>query len=548
MGVGWSVRRARRGRTQCARGQSQVDRPEETADLVFHRDAAQGLDFGTSFEGMLSATAGDFNRNGRPDLAIGLPSERLTNVSGTPFELSNRGWLRIFFDVASLSGGILLSDADWSVDGEQAGDGFGSVAATPQLDLDGDRTHDLLVGTAGVDARDTGLYSTAGKMYLIAGAALASNLPESYSELGNRELTGGGFFLVDTGTGRPEVFGDADAPGDPDYMLAPGESAWFRFTTLGDGGADNQIQLAPDAADVAFEIPAADQNTLDSTGQLQADDGVTQFGGVENFVAIYEFDLASLLTLDEEHDPLRRVNLVLPLVEAAQQGDYTVSVVTTEGDLQVTSDDKGASAESTGLQVSGGDTTLEIDITRFVRQALADGQSRITIRVEGIDQPWIGVRRPTLTGQPGPTLSVAGGSLASSGICSTARESCVPKACASLSLRGLEAGTYYLRVYSPAWAAAAEPLPFEIAARRRLTVPVMSRKHRRTATKSKAAMATISSSATTTWIGCSAAAARIGLSPRRWNRTTWRTRTRSWEACRRSRQVTGHASIPIRPS
>ena len=446
-------------------GSLQVSRPEEAADLVFHRDAAQGFDLGTSFEGRLLATAGDFDLNGHLDLAIGLPSDLLTDIGGGQIELSDVGRLHIFFDVASLSGDIMLSAADRIIVGGEAGGRFGSVAVTPRLDLDGDRADDLLVGAAGLDARDTGLYSAAGKVFLIAGAALARNLPESFSELGNRELTGGGFFLVDTGTGRPDVFGNADSPGNPDFTLAPGESTWFRFTTLGDGGADNEVQLTPDATDVAFDIPAAGQETLNSAGQLLQDNDVTQFGGAASLVAIYEFDLASLLTFNEDSDPLRRAILVLPLYDAAQVGLYTLSTVTAEGDLKVTSADTDASAESIGLQVSDGDTTLEADLTRFVRQALADGQSRMAIRLEGLDQPLVRVRRPTLTGDPGPTLSVAvlaagvvGDLLDAEGIVRAEDR-------ANLSLRGLEAGTYFLRVYAPAWVAASELLPFEIAVR-----------------------------------------------------------------------------------
>ena len=45
-------------------------------------------------------------------------------------------------------------------------------------------------------------------------------------------------------------------------MLAPDQARWFRFTTLGDGRGGNIIRLSPDDADVAFDIPAADQATL----------------------------------------------------------------------------------------------------------------------------------------------------------------------------------------------------------------------------------------------------------------------------------------------
>ncbi len=457
-----------------ATGGPEIMRPEEAARLIVRRDAAEGLDFGTGFEGPPLATAGDFDADGLVDLAVGLPTDQLKGLGGGVIEGSDVGQLFVFFDAAALPGEVWLSDdnADWILVGEQAEGRFGSIAATPRLDFDGDRDDDLLVGAAGLDARETGLRSGAGKVYLIDGAARPSELPAEPFPLGNRSLTGGGFFLVDRGTGRPHVFKDSeDTSGldDNPYVLATDESEeWFRFTTLGDGRGGNVIQLSPDAADVAFEIPAAGQDTLDSHGEPISPPGLfTRFGddeSDESYVAVYEFDLASLLSFVNGDDPLRQIHLVLPLQEVVEGGHYTLNVATVESDLQVTKEDRGTPASPTAVEVAAGATSVEIDVTRFVRQAWEEGKTRIAMRLDGLDKPLIHVLRPTLSGGPGPRLSVTalragvvGDLLDAEGVVRAAGR-------ANIALRGLEAGTYFLRVYDP-MGDRTEPLPFEIAVR-----------------------------------------------------------------------------------
>ena len=117
---------------------------------------------------------------------------------------------------------------------------------------------------------------------------------------------------------------------------------------------------------------------------------------------MYEFDLASLLAFVTGDDPVRRIHLALPLADpVSTPGSYTVSVVAAEGDLLVTAGDANATGLATGLEIAAGDTTLEVDVTRFVRLALEEGQTRVTIRLEGSSQPLVRVLRPTLDGGPG---------------------------------------------------------------------------------------------------------------------------------------------------
>ena len=139
----------------------------------------------------------------------------------------DRGQLRIFFDVAALSGEVVLSAADRILGGEEVGGRFGTVAATPRLDFDGDGDDALLVGGAGLDARETGLRSAAGRVYLID-ERCPREIPKALP-LGNRQLTGGGFFLVDRGTGRPDLFQDpADVLACPRCATTPSTQASWK--------------------------------------------------------------------------------------------------------------------------------------------------------------------------------------------------------------------------------------------------------------------------------------------------------------------------------
>ena len=78
---------------------------------------------------------------------------------------------------------------------------LGTLSTTPNLDLNGDRFHDLLVGAAGGDVLSGGIKPQAGKVYAIYGSPkIDPNQPspaerDSARVLSNRTLTGAGDFL-----------------------------------------------------------------------------------------------------------------------------------------------------------------------------------------------------------------------------------------------------------------------------------------------------------------------------------------------------------------
>jgi Leucine-rich repeat (LRR) protein len=299
-------------------------------------------------------------------------------------------------------------------------------------------------------------------------------------ELGNREITGSGFYLVDRGTGRPEPFS-----GGEDFTLDPGEVKWYRFTTLGDGRSNNIIQLTPDSTDRMFDIPATDQATLRDTDpgtattyEVRRDlmltvDGeskeVTLVGS--GHVGVFEFDLVSLLPLVDDPLALRSVTLSLPLAQpVAESVQLAMSVVEGEGDGEATVEDaSSAEALKQLVTLNTGDTRFEINLTRSVRLALENGYTRLTIRLEepvgAAQTALIGVLRPQLTGEPGAALQVETATAGVVGDLYNSDGMLIAGGRGTLSMRALQAGTYFLKVYNPEGAEQEEPLAFEIKIR-----------------------------------------------------------------------------------
>jgi len=353
-----------------------IARPGDSADFIFHRPDTGDLYFGEGFGGPPQATAGDFDADGRMDLAIGLP----TNTQ----EAQWSGRVYVFFGIGDRPGELLLSEADVVIQGDREGDGFGTLPMLPGIDINGDRVDDLLVGGGHADATATvpAVLGDAGKIYAIHGKARALEMPAEFVELGNREITGSGFYLVDRGTGRPEPFSIGE-----DFTLEPGEVKWYRFTTLGDGRSNNIIHLTPDSADAEFEIPATDQATLWDQGfGLEVDrdltltvgdqeQGVTLIGS--GHVGVFEFDLLSLLPILEDPLALQNVTLSLPIAQpVAETAQFALSVAAGEGDGVVTVEDAtGEHALKQLVELEAGETRRNVYADRSLATN-AHGRSR----------------------------------------------------------------------------------------------------------------------------------------------------------------------------
>ena len=425
------------------------------ADLVISRPDSANLAFGTGFEGPLVATGGDFNADGEQDLAVGAPTDILQSPGGI-IDVDDRGNAFVFFSAGALAGAHLLSEADVVLAGESDGDQFGQVALTPGIDSNRDGIDDLWIGASQADARASGLRSEAGKVYAILGEPATTEVPQEFTPLGNRQITGSGFFLVDRGLGRAE---------SQSYTLDGGETRWFRFTTQGDGTGNNVIRLSPGAQDAAFTVRATDQAPLRSLGggvfgadrTLSAEvDGeqrkLTRFGS--DRIGVVELDLTSLLGFAAGEAVPTNVDLVLPLLNpVVAPAQYSAGVLVGEGDGQVLGADAATELLSPfNLDVAAGESELRLDLTSAIRAAFADGLSRLTIRIEnpvGVFPPSLDVLGPGLNGALGAHLEVTTNAVGVLADLLTADGVVVAEGRSNLSMRGLTAGTYFLKVFNP---------------------------------------------------------------------------------------------------
>ncbi len=191
---------------------------------------------------VLTPSSGDFNGDGRADLAI---LERATSSSSG---LQIGGNVYFFYDVGSrLTGGtasieIGTADVILTSDGSNL---INAISTTNSLDLDGDRISDLSI--AATFAASTSGLAAAGRVYSLSGQRRQVALPTNTAILANRTITGSGDFLADRATGVPEVLAGKINENKTEL--------WYKFATLGDGLPGNSLQLAS-LPDKPLAIPA----------------------------------------------------------------------------------------------------------------------------------------------------------------------------------------------------------------------------------------------------------------------------------------------------
>lgn len=305
------------------------------AALTISRPEASGLSGGVTVNGALQAAGGDFNGDGKIDLLIGQPSRIITDGSGAILDSNTTGSAYVFFSAATHGPKLTLSQADAIITGENAGDNLGTPASQPRVDLNGDHFDDLILGAASAEAVTNGVKLSAGRVYAIYGHGTDVPPPAgNIIELSNDPVSGVGDFLINLGTGRPEQFTDLDVNGDgiPDtnnFTLFPGTDRWYQFSTLGDGQSGNMIRLTPGTQDTNPTIPATDQDTLIPTGggYTVGTTGPIQVGGENNRLGAFEFDLANLLSYRNNTAGIGQVDLVLPILPAAQGLSLPVNLV-----------------------------------------------------------------------------------------------------------------------------------------------------------------------------------------------------------------------------
>ena len=161
---------------------------------------ADAVETGDGFGSVL--TAGDFNGDGRDDLAIGVPSEDIGAVV-------DGGAVHVIY--GSASGLAAAGSQYWSqntasiADATEADDGFGSALTTGKLDSDA--FAELLVG---VPAESIGAVAGAGVVHVIRGAS-GAGLTATGSQLWSQNSAG----IADSAE-PGDAFGASLAAGDLD--------------------------------------------------------------------------------------------------------------------------------------------------------------------------------------------------------------------------------------------------------------------------------------------------------------------------------------------
>ena len=263
----------------------------------------------------LYATSGDFDLNGRLNLAIGEPVRRLTDIAQKTLDAEERGHVYVLWDVADHGSEQLLCSADLVTVGEEDGDQLGWLPSQPAVDWNGDLYPDLLVGATRADVYFGELLHDAGKTYLLAGCVrpIASLQGGDPQVLSNDSVAGSGNFV----TGQ---FGP--------LTLEGGTDRWFEFTTLGDGAP---VRMWPCCPWRKRPVPCSSGGQWGRRGWR--DGSHERPYRVEGDVRpqwVMELDLGTLLpymaAIGTESDPLTALQLQLDYFDFAQALPYDSSM------------------------------------------------------------------------------------------------------------------------------------------------------------------------------------------------------------------------------
>ena len=139
----------------------------------------------------MTGTTGDFNADGKMDLA----------VSRKPDDKSD-GQVGIFYSIAdkikSNTKNLFFYQADIILVGENLGDGFGTLSA-PNVDLNRDGSTDLIIGAP--LARSLAGTPAVGRLYQFYGRPASTAVLNNFVDISTMSVPGSGDFLSDTGLG-----------------------------------------------------------------------------------------------------------------------------------------------------------------------------------------------------------------------------------------------------------------------------------------------------------------------------------------------------------
>jgi Ca2+-binding RTX toxin-like protein len=312
------------------------DLGQDMGKTRIHSGTALALPNSQGIFSEFSASAGDFNHDGKMDLAIGQsralrshsvwPSLRLPGLQGTDvIDQNEQGRVFIFWSVAERGAELALSEdgvdangdgtldegIDWNHDaridsadvvikGKLASDQLGTLVNGPAIDLNADGIDDLIVGAAGSSVFSNPVRTRAGQVYFLQGRL--EN--RSFHPIAPITLTNGGTlsgnYLVSSPTGQPATVSGS---------LNPGSEIWYQFATLGAGQSGNYIEISPGPEPGAMQ-PVSLQTGSVSNSELNTGGGEAfDVGG--NSTGLIDIDLSGYLRYRDNLDLIQSASLQL---------------------------------------------------------------------------------------------------------------------------------------------------------------------------------------------------------------------------------------------
>ena len=278
---------------------------------------SRGLAPGQFAHGAPSLTTGDFDGDGRIDLAVGYPSSvistSLTNSTTGQTADANAGKAYLFRDLSTnyeyqYYSRIAPTQATTVLTADGAAGQFGTFAVPPRLDLNGDRIDDLLVAAPTATVTSVLNTTAAGRLYAVFGGRGGFTPPDA-EYLTNRDVPGSGLYLVEQSNGqpyradaatRPDGTGTtlrstgfitfSGTPGEPGFAPATGDWAVAAGQYVGTAPADAPALALLDVAPVrgSYLFTAASTQPGDSAA------GAAESGLVFDYASPQNYKFATL--------------------------------------------------------------------------------------------------------------------------------------------------------------------------------------------------------------------------------------------------------------